>query len=236
MIRNLKFDDRGLLPTTVQDTRSHQILVQDFMNAESLALTVQSGTVWFYSASRNEVWCSRSSFGQVHRVVDIAPDPEGTGLRIQVEVGDPAADESKSPDARRARSLSAVPPTRSGVSDPLKSTLSVPEVGVVDVNALEVGILLEQLYRFIEQRKHLRPEGSYTTYLLNAGLDRILKKIGEEVTETILAAKNGSPKELSAEVADMLFHILVLLVDRGIPLREILLELNQRVGKPAEPK
>jgi phosphoribosyl-ATP pyrophosphohydrolase/phosphoribosyl-AMP cyclohydrolase len=66
MIRNLKFDDRGLLPTTVQDTRSHQILVQDFMNAESLALTVQSGTVWFYSASRNEVWCSRSSFGQVH--------------------------------------------------------------------------------------------------------------------------------------------------------------------------
>ncbi|HNJ40401.1 MAG TPA: phosphoribosyl-AMP cyclohydrolase, partial [Acidobacteriota bacterium] len=118
MIRNLKFDDRGLLPTTVQDTRSHQILVQDFMNAESLALTVQSGTVWFYSASRNEVWCSRSSFGQVHRVVDIAPDPEGTGLRIQVEVGDPAVDESKSPDARRARSLSAVPPTRSGVSDP----------------------------------------------------------------------------------------------------------------------
>ncbi len=206
------------------------------MNAESLALTVQSGTVWFYSASRNEVWCSRSSFGQVHRVVDIAPDPEGTGLRIQVEVGDPAVDESKSPDARRARSLSAVPPTRSGVSDPLKSTLSAPEVGVVDVNALEVGILLEQLYRFIEQRKHLRPEGSYTTYLLNAGLDRILKKIGEEVTETILAAKNGSPKELSAEVADMLFHILVLLVDRGIPLREILLELNQRVGKPAEPK
>jgi phosphoribosyl-ATP pyrophosphohydrolase/phosphoribosyl-AMP cyclohydrolase len=115
-----------------------------------------------------------------------------------------------------------------------------PQVGLVNVPAMELGILLQDLYDLIRSRKEQRPEGSYTTYLFNSGLDKILKKVGEESAETIIAAKNATNDEtrklLASEISDLLYHLLVLMVERKVGLRDIQAELNQRAGKPAQAK
>ncbi len=111
-------------------------------------------------------------------------------------------------------------------------------VSLVNVSAMNLGILLQDLYQLIQDRREKRPEGSYTTYLFNSGLDKILKKVGEESAETIIAAKNGNSDEarklLAAEISDLLYHVLVLMVERQVSLQDILNELNQRAGKPGQ--
>jgi len=111
-----------------------------------------------------------------------------------------------------------------------------PSLSLVDASSLELGILLNDLYKLILLREAERPEKSYTTHLFNSGLDHILKKIGEEATETVIAAKNGSPAELTSELADLLYHLLVLMVERGLGLHDICRELAERAGQPSEPK
>jgi len=110
------------------------------------------------------------------------------------------------------------------------------QVALVNVSAMNLGILLQDLYQLIQDRREKRPEGSYTSYLFNQGLDKILKKVGEESAETIIAAKNGSSDEarklLAAEISDLLYHVLVLMVERQVSLQDILNELNQRAGNP----
>ena len=112
------------------------------------------------------------------------------------------------------------------------------QIGLVNVAAMNLGILLHDLYQLIQDRKEQRPEGSYTTYLFNSGLDKILKKVGEESAETIIAAKNGNSDEarklLSGEISDLLYHLLVLMVERNVSLQDIVHELNQRAGKPGQ--
>ena len=112
------------------------------------------------------------------------------------------------------------------------------QVALVNVSAMNLGILLQDLYQLIQDRREKRPEGSYTTYLFNSGLDKILKKVGEESAETIIAAKNGNSDEarklLTAEISDLLYHVLVLMVERQVSLQDILNELNQRAGKPGQ--
>lgn len=112
------------------------------------------------------------------------------------------------------------------------------QVALVNVAAMNLGILLQDLYELIQDRRDERPEGSYTTYLFNSGLDKILKKVGEEAAETIIAAKNGNSDEarklLAGEISDLLYHLLVLMVERKVSLQDILNELNQRAGKPGE--
>ncbi len=115
-----------------------------------------------------------------------------------------------------------------------------PQVALVNVPAMELGISLQDLYDLIQERKEQRPEGSYTTYLFNSGLDKILKKVGEESAETIIAAKNAvndeTRKLLAGEISDLLYHLLVLMVERKVGLSDIQTELNQRAGKPAQTK
>ena len=115
-----------------------------------------------------------------------------------------------------------------------------PQVALVNVPAMELGILLQDLYDLIQERKAQRPEGSYTTYLFNSGLDKILKKVGEESAETIIAAKNAvndeTRKLLAGEISDLLYHLLVLMVERKVGLSDIQWELNHRAGKPAQTK
>lgn len=112
------------------------------------------------------------------------------------------------------------------------------QVALVNVAALNLGILLQELYQLIQDRRDKRPEGSYTTYLFNSGLDKILKKVGEESAETIIAAKNGNSDEarklLTGEISDLLYHLLVLMVERKVSLQDIQHELNQRAGKPGQ--
>jgi len=114
------------------------------------------------------------------------------------------------------------------------------QVALVNVAAMNLGILLQDLYQLIQERQEQRPEGSYTTYLFNSGLDKILKKVGEEAAETIIAAKNGNSDEarklLSGEISDLLYHLLVLMVERNVSLQDILNELKHRAGKPAQKK
>jgi phosphoribosyl-ATP pyrophosphohydrolase/phosphoribosyl-AMP cyclohydrolase len=114
------------------------------------------------------------------------------------------------------------------------------QVTLVNVPAMNLGILLQDLYQLIQERQEQRPEGSYTTYLFNSGLDKILKKVGEEAAETIIAAKNGNSDEarklLSGEISDLLYHLLVLMVERNVSLQDILNELKHRAGKPAQKK
>lgn len=114
------------------------------------------------------------------------------------------------------------------------------QIGLVNVAAMNLGILLQDLYQLIQDRKEQRPEGSYTTYLFNRGLDKILKKVGEESAETIIAAKNGNSDEarklLAGEISDLLYHLLVLMAERNVSLQDILTELNHRAGKAANPK
>ena len=114
------------------------------------------------------------------------------------------------------------------------------QIGLVNVAAMNLGISLHDLYQLIQDRKEQRPEGSYTTYLFNRGLDKILKKVGEESAETIIAAKNGNSNEarklLAGEISDLLYHLLVLMAERNVSLQDILNELNQRAGKTAQPK
>ena len=101
---------------------------------------------------------------------------------------------------------------------------------------MELGILLQDLFKLIQERKDQRPPNSYTTYLFDSGLDKILKKLGEEATETIIAAKNEGTKEMAAEITDLLYHLLVLMVEREVSLHEIVAELSQRAGRTADPK
>jgi phosphoribosyl-ATP pyrophosphohydrolase/phosphoribosyl-AMP cyclohydrolase len=135
------------------------------------------------------------------------------------------------------RSADERPPLKPEERSELKLEPAQSPLSLVNVAAMDLGILLQNLYKLIQERKDQRPEGSYTTYLFDSGLDKILKKVGEESAETIIAAKNADAAEgrilLSAEISDLLYHLLVLMVEREVSLQDILTELSNRAGKPA---
>jgi phosphoribosyl-ATP pyrophosphohydrolase/phosphoribosyl-AMP cyclohydrolase len=197
-IKSLKFDERGLIPAIVQDARTREVLTLAYMNAESLARTIETGQTWFWSRSRNELWHKGETSGNTQTVVSLASDCDSDAIVVLVEPAGPACHTG----ARSCFDLEA--------------------------KDEELGLLLAQLYELIESREHERPEGSYTTYLFEHGLDKILKKVGEESAETIIAAKNEDSARLTSEVADLVYHLLVLLVARGVSLDEIREELSNR--------
>ena len=199
-IDSLKFDERGLIPAIVQDARTREVLTLAYMNAESLARTIETGQTWFWSRSRNELWRKGETSGNTQTVVGMHSDCDNDAIVVLVSPAGPACHTG-------ARSCFDV---------------ALDE---------DLGLLLDKLYALIESRERDRPEGSYTTYLFNSGLDKILKKVGEESAETIIAAKNEERTRVSAEVADLVYHLLVLLVARGVSLDEIRDELASRRGK-----
>jgi phosphoribosyl-ATP pyrophosphohydrolase/phosphoribosyl-AMP cyclohydrolase len=196
-INSLKFDERGLIPAIVQDARTREVLTLAYMNAESLARTIETGHTWFWSRSRNELWHKGETSGNTQRVVSLACDCDNDAIVVLVEPAGPACHTG-------ARSC---------------FDLAQNE---------DLGLLLAQLYELIESRERDRPEGSYTTYLFEHGLDKILKKVGEESAETIIAAKNEDRERLTSEVSDLVYHLLVLLVARGVSLDEVRDELAKR--------
>lgn len=224
-VKSLKFDEQGLIPAIIQDSRTYEVLTLAYMNAESLARTMQTGQTWFWSRSRKELWHKGATSGNVQKVVDIRIDCDGDALVVLVEPEGPACHLGQ----------------RTCFHNGLQST--EPRVwggerslDVVRESALELGILLDELYRLIAERRDSRPEGSYTTYLFNAGIDKILKKLGEESAETIIAAKNRSKPQIVAEVSDLLYHLLVMMCETEVRLEEIHYELKKRAGLPADPK
>jgi phosphoribosyl-ATP pyrophosphohydrolase/phosphoribosyl-AMP cyclohydrolase len=207
-IDDLKFDERGLVPAVVQDAHTREVLMLAYMNAESLQRTLETGETWFWSRSRAQLWHKGETSGNTQRVVDLVLDCDGDALVVGVEPAGPAC------HTRQTSCFHNVIHTSGASKKPIG----------------DLGEVLSTLYALVETRKHERPEGSYTTYLFDQGLDKILKKLGEESSETIIAAKNDDPGALTRESCDLLYHLVVLLVERGIALADVRDELVRRRG------
>jgi len=208
-IEQIKFDERGLVPVVVQDFNTRQVLTLAYMNAESLRRTVETKETWFFSRSRAALWHKGETSGHTQRVTDILVDCDSDALTILVEPRGPACHTgSQTCFHNELKEAAGSEGNADQVSDP--------------------GAVLGELYALIETRKRDRPTGSYTTYLFDQGLDKILKKVGEESSETIIAAKNSDASLLAGEVSDLLYHLLVLMVERGITLEQVQQELIRR--------
>jgi len=202
-IDSLKFDELGLIPAIVQDAGTHRVLMLALMNAESLKRTLESKETWFWSRSRSRLWHKGETSGHTQRVVDVQVDCDGDALTVLVHPNGPAC--------------------HTGTRSCFDREMQAPEESVTDL-----GDVLDRLYSLIESRKHERPEGSYTSYLFDQGLDKILKKVGEEAAETIIAAKNEDREALVREASDLLYHLVVLMVERELLLEEVAIELGRR--------
>ena len=201
----IRFDEKGLIPAIVQDAGTREVLTLAYMNRESLQRTIDTKQTWFWSRSRNEFWHKGETSGNTQEVVSLALDCDCDAIIILVNPAGPACH---------------------------TGAVSCFDVGTRSNN---LGPLLDRLYELIQSRERERPAGSYTTYLFEEGLDKILKKLGEESAETIIAAKNDDDGCLTAEVSDLIYHLLVLLVARGVSLDQIAVELGQRrKGKSEE--
>lgn len=216
-VEDLKYDERGLLPVVVQDAETREVLTVAYMNAESLRRTLAEGETWFWSRSRSELWHKGETSGHTQRVRGLAVDCDRDALVVLVEPSGPACHTGARTCFHHA--------IESDSSFAHNTEDEQPEP------ANSFGETLEELYGVIENRRREKPEGSYTTYLFERGLDKILKKIGEESAETIIAAKNEDAPAFVAEVSDLLYHLLVLLVERGVKLNDVRDELSRREGK-----
>lgn len=214
MIDKIRFDSNGLVPAIIQDSKTGQVLMMAYMNAESLTKTMESGHTWFYSRSRQQLWMKGESSGHVQEVKEIFYDCDEDTLLIKVEQTGAACHTGHYTCFYRNSAGQEIEPE---VFDPDK----------VYESKVGAGILYE-LYDIVTDRHTKMPEGSYTTYLFNKGLDKILKKVGEENAEVIIAAKNRSKSEVVYEVSDLLYHLMVLLVEQGVSLEEIFTELKSR--------
>lgn len=239
IIQRLKFDQDGLIPAVVQDDQTGEVLMLAYMNAESLAQTLQTAETWFWSRSREELWHKGETSGHTQKVKDIRLDCDGDTLLIRVDPLGPACHTGeptcffRNPDGSDLRSERSEQVGSEAPRTKLARETDTPptRLSLVNLPAMELGILLQDLFQLIQDRKEQRPENSYTSYLFNSGLDKILKKVGEESAETIIAAKNEGTDELTSEITDLLYHLLVLMVERDVSLRNIVDELGHRAGK-----
>ncbi len=199
-IEMLKFDEKGLIPAIVVDSVTKKVLTLAYMSRESLKISMEKGLTCFYSRSRQELWLKGETSGNYQHIVSITADCDYDALTVVVEPDGPACHTG----------------TFSCFENPVWESEELHEFS------------LEGLMKLIEGRKINRQEGSYTTYLFDKGLDKILKKVGEECTEVIIAAKAEDKKETVYEIADLAYHTLVLMTEAGISLEEIHRELASR--------
>lgn len=198
---NLKFDSNGLIPAVVQDYRTKRVLTLAYMNRESLEISLNEKKTCFYSRSRQELWRKGETSGNYQHIVRITPDCDGDALVVEVEPQGPAC--------------------HLGTDSCFDASPLFEREDYSDFS-------LEKLAKLIESRKTEKKEGSYTTYLFEKGDDKILKKVGEECAEVIIAAKNGDNGELVYEIADLCYHALVLMSQKNISVRQIQDELESR--------
>jgi len=235
-IEDLKFDERGLIPAVVQDARTREVLTLAYMNAESIERTLNEGETWFWSRSRARLWHKGESSGNTQRLVEMRADCDGDALVALVEPAGPACHTGARSCFHRKVDEIIESENLEHVSRNIAEAASGNGGDNGDVNLAgqitpDLGALLAELYTVIDSRRQARPEDSYTAYLFNEGLDKILKKVGEESAETIIAAKNQDARVLTAEVSDLLYHLLVLLIERGITLDDVHTELARRREK-----
>jgi phosphoribosyl-ATP pyrophosphohydrolase/phosphoribosyl-AMP cyclohydrolase len=216
LIQHVKFDERGLIPAIVQDSETGEIVSLYYLDNTSLARMLQTGQAAFLQSGAVQAPGLKR-----HRLLDVRLNADGGSLTVLVE--------REAGSSAEERPLSILREARGA------QKRSSSEVALVDLGSMELGLALNRLYALIEDRKESRPEGSYTAYLFNSGLDKILKKIAEESGEVIIASKNRSSREIISELADLFYHLLVLMVERDIKLSDVHGELDRRTGKAAPP-
>ncbi len=199
-IAELKFDERGLIPAIVVDAISKKVLTLAYMNEESLKISMEKGLTCFWSRSREELWLKGETSGNYQHIVSITADCDKDALLVMVEKEGPACHKG----------------TDSCFENPVWQSEELAEFS------------LDSLMELLKGRKEEKKEGSYTTYLFEKGLDKILKKVGEECTEVIIAAKAEDKKETIYEIADLCYHVMVLMLESGISLEDIKKELASR--------
>ncbi|OCA88179.1 bifunctional phosphoribosyl-AMP cyclohydrolase/phosphoribosyl-ATP pyrophosphatase [Bacillus sp. FJAT-27225] len=220
-ISGLTFDEKGLIPAVVQDSKTKEVLTVAYMNEESLQRTIESGETWFYSRSRQELWHKGGTSGNTQAVTEIKYDCDSDALVVLVNPAGPACHNGTTSCFNQTLY------SRDAILEEAEDVSLADYTLVKKIIEDEFGIL-RKLEALIEDREKNRPEGAYTTYLFEKGVDKILKKVGEEASEVIIAAKNRDPEELKWEAADLLYHLLVLLREQKLPLKEVLSVLEER--------
>ena len=196
----LKFDEKGLIPAIVVDAITKKVLTLAYMNKESLQISLEKECTCFWSRSRQELWLKGETSGNYQHIVSITADCDYDALTVVVEKDGPACHKG----------------TDSCFTNTLMQSDSLKEFS------------LDGLYELLKGRKETLPEGSYTTYLFQKGIDKILKKVGEECTEVIIAAKADDKKETVYEIADLAYHVMVLMNEMGITMEDVHRELASR--------
>ncbi len=197
-LEDLKFDEQGSIPAVVVDGKTGEVLTLAYMNKESLEITLKEGNTCFFSRSRQTLWRKGETSGNTQRVLSITADCDKDALVVKVDKAGPAC--------------------HTGAESCFFNPLYIGEEP----------FSVEGLYELLLRRKEEKPEGSYTTYLFEKGLDKILKKMGEECTEVIIAGKAEDKKETVYELADLTYHALVLMAQMGITVEEVKGELASR--------
>ena len=197
-IDDLKFDEKGLIPAIVQDADSGRVLTLAYMNRESLGISLERRLTCFWSRSRQELWLKGETSGNYQHIVSITADCDHDALLVRVHPDGPAC--------------------HLGTASCFENPLLIGEEA----------FSLDGLYALLTDRKAQLPEGSYTSYLFQKGIDKILKKVGDECTEVIVAGKGGERAETVYEIADLAYHVMVLMVEMGIRPEEIRRELASR--------
>ena len=199
-IDELKFDEKGLIPAVVVDAITREVLTVAYMNRKSLEISMEKGLTCFYSRSRQELWLKGETSGNYQHIVSITADCDRDALTVLVEKDGPACHTGSN------------------------SCFTAPVFQSEELHAFS----LDSLYALLEDRKATMPEGSYTTYLFQKGIDKILKKVGEESTEVIIAGKANDKAETVYEIADLAYHLMVLMVEMGISVEDVHRELASR--------
>ncbi|MEH7883486.1 bifunctional phosphoribosyl-AMP cyclohydrolase/phosphoribosyl-ATP diphosphatase HisIE [Bacillus sp. JJ1609] len=212
-IEELKFDASGLIPAVVQDASTREVLTVAYMSKESLGKSLETRETWFYSRSRQELWHKGGTSGNTQKIVEIKYDCDGDAFVVLVEPAGPAC--------------------HTGAVSCFSESLLIDEASADTASLSDFSVVLE-LEKTIRERERDMPEGAYTTYLFDKGVDKILKKVGEEAAEVIIAAKNRDAEELKWEAADLLYHLMVLLQEQKLPLKNVLEVLNKRKKSSAD--
>ncbi|RKP49799.1 bifunctional phosphoribosyl-AMP cyclohydrolase/phosphoribosyl-ATP diphosphatase HisIE [Cohnella endophytica] len=216
ILEQIAWNADGLVPAIVQDALSKEVLMMAYMNEESLKLSLESGQTWFWSRSRNELWNKGATSGNTQQIVSLHYDCDGDTLLVKVRQNGPACHTGAYSCFYREGSVSG---------EATGSSASAAEDRFAPLSRLEATIA---------QRDAERTEGAYTTYLFEKGVEKIVKKIGEESAEVIIAAMKRDTVELRSESADLIFHLMVLLREQGVPFDDVLQELEFRHRKPVK--
>lgn len=200
-MNNVKFDEKGLVPVVIQNAETKEVLTLAYANEEALQKTIDSNETWLYSRSRAELWNKGATSGNTQQVTAVRLDCDGDAVIYEVIPNGPACHTGEQ---------SCFHETLAGTPNESKSDMFL------------------ELTSLIEKREQEMPEGAYTTYLFEEGVDKICKKVGEEAAEVIIAAKNRDPKELSMETADLFYHVLVLLQEQKVSFDDVLGVLKER--------